>query len=264
VFGSGITAGIVTLVTIALSINQLILSRVFGSPNQLSDRLDGSKELRQRVEAAAGAPSSPTDPAAFLSLLAGTLTERATAARSIVERADSEPPTGVTESLSDIAEYGRSIDDSVEAGTSVTDVLNVIIGPQYGMNMRAVRHLQNAHGESLPADAIEELRSLDDLLESVAVVRQFFKTIALQQDFATLSRLLVYSGLMALLASLGLTLVYRTDSVTVPLETLPVLVPVALGIVVVPLAVFSAYVLRAATVAYRTVSVGPFVPPGER
>lgn len=34
--------------------------------------------------------------------------------------------------------------------------------------------------------------------------------------------------------------------------------------VVVPLAVFSASILRAAIVAYRTVSVGPFVPPEER
>lgn len=30
------------------------------------------------------------------------------------------------------------------------------------------------------------------------------------------------------------------------------------------MALFVAYVLRAATVARRTVSVGPFVPPGDR
>lgn len=41
-------------------------------------------------------------------------------------------------------------------------------------------------------------------------------------------------------------------------------VPLALGIVVVPLALFSTYVLRAATVAHRTVSVGPFIPPEGR
>ncbi len=43
---SGIASGTLTLVTVALSINQLILSRVFGSPNGLSDRLQGTRELR--------------------------------------------------------------------------------------------------------------------------------------------------------------------------------------------------------------------------
>jgi len=264
VFGSGLTAGMVTLVTIALSINQLILSRVFGSPNKLANRLQGARKLRGTLEEIAGEPSSPNDPAAFLSMLAKTLSERATLARSMVQRDDANPPAAVTDSLADISEYGQSIEAHVEAETPVTDVLNVIIGPEYAMNMTAVRHLQNAYGESLPADAMEELRSLDELLESIAIVRQFFKTIALQQDFAVLSRLLVYSGLLALLASIALTLVYRTDSVTVDPAMLSVLVPLALGVTVVPLAIFSAYVLRAATVAYRTVSVGPFVPPGER
>lgn len=48
-----------------------------------------------------------------------------------------------------------------------------------------------------------------------------------------LSGLLVHSGLVALLAS-------------------------------VPLALFAAYIHRAATIAHRTVPVGPFVPPSER
>lgn len=264
VFGSGLTAGIITLVTIALSINQLVLSRVFGSPNKLADRLDGSRELRGRVQTLAGEPASPNDPAAFLALLATTIDERAESARAMVRRADSEPSAAVTDSLAEIAEYGRSIEDHVEAQRPMTDVLNVVIGPEYAVNMAAVRQLRNGFEESLPADALEELRALDELLESLAVVRQFFKTLALQQDFAVLSRLLVYSGLIALLASVSLALVYRTDSVTVAPAMLSVVVPLAMGVVVVPLAVFSAYILRAATVASRTVSVGPFIPPEER
>ena len=69
VFGSGLTSGIVTLLTVALSINQLVLSRVFGSVDVLTERLNGSRELRQTVESIAGVPSSPNDPAEFLSLI---------------------------------------------------------------------------------------------------------------------------------------------------------------------------------------------------
>lgn len=264
VFGSGLTAGIVTLVTIALSINQLILSRVFGSPGQLRDRLDGSRKLRGRVMELAGEPSSPNDPAAFLLLLARTLDDRATAARRAVERGSQDSPDELTDSLEDIAEYGRSIDEHVEEETPIVDVLSVIVGSEYATNMTAVQHLHNVHEESLPAEANTEFKALNDLLESLAVVRQFFKTLALQQDFAVLSRLLVYTGILALLASLSLSLVYTVDTVAVDPSLLPVLVPLAFGVAVAPLAVFSTYVLRAATVAYRTVSVGPFVPPDER
>lgn len=264
VFGSGLTAGVVTLLTIALSINQLILSRVFGSPNQLVDRLDGARDLRARVEDLAGEPSSPNDPAAFLSLLAATLSDRATAALRATGRSEGEPPPAVTAAMEDIAAYGRSLDGTVEPEEPVADVLGAITGTEYAMNMAAVGHLRSEHGAALSGDTRAELRAVEELLESVAVVRQFFKTIALQQDFATLSRLLVYSGLVALLASVSLTLVYRTGSVTLPPPTLRVVVPLAFGVVVTPLALFAAYILRAATVAHRTVSVGPFVPPSER
>jgi hypothetical protein len=263
-FGSGLTAGIVTLVTIALSINQLILSRVFGSPNELLDRLEGSRELRGRVEELAGRPSSPNDPAAFLSLVATTVSERATTALSMTDAGDSKPPIEVTRTLEDVAEYGRNIDSRVNADTPVVDVLGVIVGSEYAINMVAVRHLRNEHAGALSAEVEAELGAVDELLESVAVLRQFFKTLALQQDFATLSRLLVYSSLAALLVSASLTLVYRTGSTTLATSTLSIVVPLGLGAAVTPFAVFAAYILRGATVAHRTVSVGPFVPPEER
>jgi hypothetical protein len=61
-----------------------------------------------------------------------------------------------------------------------------------------------------------------------------------------------------------MALVYRTDTVMISPSALAVLVLVAVGVVVAPLALFGAYIIRAAMVAYQTLSVGPFVPPGER
>ncbi|MGB9933414.1 hypothetical protein [Haloarcula amylolytica] len=264
VFASGIISGVVTLVTIAVSINQLVLSRVFGSPGKLSDRLDGSRDLRERVERLADQPSSPNDPAAFLSLLSTTLSERATAALSGIEQSATDSPAEIADALTDVAEYGRSINTQVEDETPITDILGIIVGSEYAMNIAAVRHLRNEYGESLSATTRAEMEALDELLESVAVVRQFYKTLALQQDLAILSRHLIYTGLTALFVSISMALVYRTETVMIPSSTLVILVPVAVGVVVSPIALFSAYILRAATVAYRTVSVGPFVPPGGR
>ncbi|WP_372480905.1 hypothetical protein ACAH01_16050 (plasmid) [Halomicrobium sp. HM KBTZ05] len=263
-FGSGLASGIVTLLTIALSINQLVLSRVFGSLDTLTSRLTGSRDLRRTVESIAEVPSSPNDPAEFLSLIATTLRDRADGVVTTADDSDWEPPVEFTSALGDIAAYGDSIDSHLEANTNVNDTLDVVLGPEYALNMAAVQHLQTEYAASIPEAALAELHDIEALLESIAVVRQFYKTIAVQQDLATLSRLLVYSGITALLATVAVTLVYRTGSVTLPHAVLPAVVSVGFGLVVVPLALFVAYVLRAATVARQTVSVGPFVPPRSR
>jgi hypothetical protein len=257
-FGGGITSGVITLLTIALSINQLVLSRVFGSADTLDERLDGARELRQTVESIAEVPASPNDPAQFLSLIGATLSDRA---ERLVASSGRDPPEELTDALRDVAAFGESIDTQLESNTSVNDVLGAVLGPEYAYNMTAVRHLEKEYGGSIPEDALVTFRDVEKLLESIAVVRQFYKTLVIQQDLARLSRQLVYSGMAALIAAVVVTLVYRTSSVTLPVEVLPVVVSVGIGVIVAPLALFVVYILRAATVALHTVSVGPFVPP---
>jgi hypothetical protein len=264
IFGSGLISGLLTLMTIALSINQLVLSRVFGTPAGLADRLEGARELLRKVEGLADRPSSPNDPAAFLSMIAVTLSGRAADLLTRRESTDWSPPPEVTSALRDLVEYGQNIDEAVDEQTTVATALSAVIGTEYAVNMVAVHHVLNEHAATFPADVQREFQALEELLESIAIVRQFYKTIALQQDFAQLSRLIVYSGFVALLTALTLTLVYRTNSVTLPPSVLPLLVSLGLGVVLTPLVVFVVYILRAATVARQTISVGPFVPPDTR
>jgi hypothetical protein len=263
-FASGLISGTVTLVTIALSINQLVLSRVFGSPNELFDQLSGTRDLRGRVREHAGESSVPNDPAEFLELVAGTLTERANRLASAVENADGDQPQAVEDYADGIAAYGGSITEKIESQTAIVNVLEVILGTEYAQNMTATEHLRNEYGDRLSEAADAELDAIEDLLGAIAITRQFFKTLSLQQDFARLSRVVAYSGLVALAASISMALIYRPDSVTVPAQYLPVVFSLGVGVIVAPLAVFIAYVFRAATIARHTVSVGPFVPPEER
>ena len=258
-FASGLISGTVTLVTIALSINQLILSRVFGSPSGLSQKLQGTRDLRERVRGHAGEPAAPNDPAAFLDLLATTLTARADNLREVA--AEAGRPAAVLDYADGIAAYGESIAGSVEEQTPIVDVLDVILGTEYAKNLTATEHLRNRYGEELSEATTDEVDAIEELLESVAVTRQFFKTLSLQQDFARLSRVVAYTGLLALLASVVLALVYRTNSVTIPVQFLPVVISLGIGVIFTPLCIFIAYVFRAATIARHTVSVGPFVPP---
>ncbi|WP_255167939.1 hypothetical protein [Natrononativus amylolyticus] len=262
-FGSGLISGTLTLVTVALSINQLILSRVFGSPDGLRDKLDGTRELRTRVRDHAGESATPNDPAEFLSLIAETLSDHAdrfetTAGGSV----DGEP--SVRSYAEGIRSYGESIDEKIENGTNIVDVLVVIIGTEYARNLTATEYIGQELEESLSEEASEELEAIDDLLESIAITRQFFKTLSLQQDFARLSRVVAYTGFVALLTSIVLTLLYRPEGMMIDPAYAPLVVSVGLGIILTPLTIFIAYILRAATIGRRTVSVGPFVPPEDR
>lgn len=260
-FSSGLTAGVVTLITVSLSINQLVISRVFGTVNSLTVRLDGARELHEDVAALAGQPSSPNDPAAFLSLIARTLRDRADTLRAMGESDEWDAPDEVTDAVRDIGTYGENIDSRLEDNASVNYVLTVLLGTEYAVNLRAVQHIRNKYAESAPEAVRTEIRAVEDLLETVAIVRQFYKTIALQQDFAELSRMIVYTGLLAFVTTIVLTLLYRESAVTISPSTVPLVVTLGLGVVTTPLAIFVSYILRAATVAWRTVSVGPFVPP---
>ncbi|WP_255196165.1 hypothetical protein [Halorarius litoreus] len=263
-FASGLTSGAITLLTIALSINQLILSRVFGSPNELRGRLDATRDLRTQVETLADRPSSPNDPSAFLSLLGKTLAKRTTELLGAIDRSEWDAPPPVAATIQTVGEYGRNIAEHLDRGDEIVGVLELIIGPEYAQNIVAIHHHRNANADSISEAVDAEFQATEDVLEAIAIVRQFFKTIALQQDFAHLSRLVVYLGLTALVVSMSLALIYRPDSVTVPLSVLPVVVSLGVGVVVSPLAIFVAYIFRAATIAYDTISVGPFIPPQGR
>jgi hypothetical protein len=259
--GSGIVGGLITLLTIALSINQLIISRVSHPIESLADRPDGARELREDVETLVDRMATPNDPAAFLSLIATEVTARSETLLGLGESSEWDPPAELRETVENFQAYGSSIDDNLEKEMAVSDTLNVIIGPEYAFNITAVSYLQEKYAETLPAQAKMELQGIEDSLESIAVVLQFYKAVAHTQVLARLSRLLGYSGLGALLYAIALALIYRSGSVTVPSNLVPALVTFGTAVIVLPLALFVSFLLRSATIARETVSVGPFVPP---
>ncbi|WP_129114459.1 hypothetical protein [Halegenticoccus tardaugens] len=266
---SGVLAGLLTLITVALSLNQLVLSRVLGAPAELTGKLDENLEFRRRVEDLAGEPSSPNDPAAFLVLIAETLQERVAALRRAVEEAsgdaeESDLAAEIESYADDLASYAEHLREA-EGTDNTVDTLLVIFGSEYATHITETRRLERAHGDRLAEEALEELDAILELLKAVATVRQFFKTLAIQQDLARLSRRLIYLGLLAVLAAYYLTLVYReVPSTTIPVSSLSLVASAGTAIVFSPIALLLSYLLRVGTVSLYTVSVGTFVPPEEQ
>ncbi|WP_313694821.1 hypothetical protein [Halorarum halobium] len=263
VLASGMLSGLLTLVTVALSINQLILSRVFGTPSDLSDTVEGSIEFRQRVEDIADRRVSPNEPSEFLALMGRTLTDRAEYLRANLDGnvSDAAAARQFVDGLTDYGDHVANAGDTTDA----FEVIRMSLGTTYAEFLTDARRLKPS-AQVLwdeEADALEEVLSL---LKAVATMRQFYKTLAIQQDLARLSRRLIYTGFAAVLVSLYLAQVYTASSslpTTLPESVMPVVVSAAFGVLLSPFVVLVVHLLRVATVTLYTASVGSFIPPVE-
>ncbi|MUV57600.1 hypothetical protein [Halogeometricum sp. CBA1124] len=77
--GSGVLSGLATIITVMLSINQLILSRIFGAPNDLNDRLDATLDFRRDAAAVLDVTTVSNDPGTFLVEISEAVRDRASA-----------------------------------------------------------------------------------------------------------------------------------------------------------------------------------------
>lgn len=264
---SGVTSGLLALVTVSLSINQLLLSRVFGSPDELSDRLDGTESFRERISTAADRPLPQNDPKAFLLAVATALGEHGD---RLADELGADAPDELAEFPGELTAYADSVADAIESGTregksNTMDVMASILGPEYAYGLTKIPRLQDRYADRLADGAAVEFEAALELLKGIAIFRQFLKTVAVQQDLARLSRLVAYSGVAALATTFVATLFYKASSgaVVSPAVLRPA-VSLALGVAVVPLALLVSYILRIATISRYTVSVGSFVPPEEQ
>jgi len=263
VLTSGGLGGLLTLVTLTLTINQLILSRVFGSPGGLESRFEGSVDFRRTVESVAGLRADVSDPGTFLASIGSALEYTGAAARAAVA-SRSTVPEGFEGYADHLVAYGRSL-DRAGADSTTADVLLLILGPEYANLYNASRAYSD--DESLPEDARRHAGNAAELMKGVAVSRQFYKTLVIQQDLARLSRRMAVLAFVAVPGVYWMSTVYIESSppTTTVGESAIVPVVVALtGLLFAPLALLLSYILRVATITLYTASVGPFVPPEER
>ena len=257
---SGIVAGQLTLLTVTLSINQLILSRMFASPPEIRERLQGTVDFRGRVGDVVGEGTPPVNPQPFLETIARALSARAEELAEIGRVTGSERQETIEECAASLQRYAEMIQDLVDDERMETlHVVSLLPHEAYVRNAVTVEALQ-ADGNFLPERTVELLGDVSTLLAATTIARQHFKTIAIQQQLARLSRYIVYTGIPSISAAAVLALAYTSTGGLKVSE--PFVRPVvALGVAAFmsPGVLLSAYVLPLALVAERTVATGPFL-----
>lgn len=262
---SALIAGNFTLVTIVITVNQLVLSREFGKPHTLRERNEGIQAFRNDVETAVGQSIDPADPRRFLRTIVGALHDHATRLRETTTGLDDPQLVDEIETFtSAVRDQTADLDDDL-AGTQFGkfDVLVSLLFYRIAWQLHGARRLRKGHGEALPADAVDLLEDINTLLRQLNISRQYLQTLYLQRELAQLSRLLLYVGFPALLVSAITMMAYPTDIRTVgsPLA-LQTAVIVASTVAFVPLAILLSYVVRISTIVSRMALLSPFISNG--
>lgn len=262
VFG-GFVSGNLTLVTVVVSINQLLLSQELNTPGEISSQIQNVVEYREGVEDAAGCVA-PVEPLAFLRLLFENTRREAQRLGGLTFHGT---PPEERRKIDDLVEYVTERMDEIDelldrSQTSTFDVLSVTLTTNYARQINRIRRLQAAHGEELPELVTDSLERLVDRFREIDIARQYFKSIYLQEELSSISRVLLYAGGLAEVVAAAVLLSFTASGgSSIPRPALLVVLPVAVAICFLPLAVLASFVLRAATVTKRTVATLPFTTP---
>lgn len=260
---SGMVAGTFSLVTLVVSINQLILSREFSAVSEARDRLEGIMDLRREVEDATGVPASPAAPARLLELVIETIHDRAGTLAESVEEQDDEELRKVVEAYADyVRESTDRINQRMEGAHSGTfEAVSASVRYDDPWQLHLARNLRNRYEGELDRGSVEAFDDLIEAIERFGVAREQFKTTYLQRELTRFSQLTILCGVPAVLAALLIGFLYGDlGGPAIAVDRLPVVVSALLAVVASPLALLASYILRTATITRRTASTGPMLP----
>lgn len=267
-------SGVILLVSIVVSVASLVVSQELSPVGRQRERIEQSREFRRQTEEVLDREVSPAEPAAFLRAITRAVLTKAQAFDDAVSGRPGGHP-GVDEAVegdlqsevdafletvaADTERVNRTL-RSAEFGTF--ELLLAAMEYDYAQQLYALRRLRSRHGAQLSEEATAAVEDLMDALEYFLAAREYFKSLYYEREFATLSSDLLYVSLPAIVvvsyAILAVDLQF-IDGATLGISHVLLFAGAAYTVALGPFAVLTAYVLRVAAVAKKTLSAGPFI-----
>lgn len=260
----GLMAGNLTLVTIVLAINQLVLSREFRAPGELREHIRDVISYRNDVEKTTNRNVVPVSPSDFLIVLLDGTRENAQRLGGVVRGLETnslvrEVDAFVTEITTNIDPVRDELAFSEEG---IFTALVATLETNYSHQLNEAHRLQTLYKDDLSPSEHEVLAEVIESLQQVDIARQYFKSLYIQSELASLSRILLYVGVPAVGSAIILFLIYAggpSPAVAMTYLSAFVLLVVVLGFSL--LAILFSFVIRIAVVAQQTVAITPFTNP---
>ncbi|MFD1563810.1 hypothetical protein ACFR99_09640 [Haloarchaeobius amylolyticus] len=263
---SAFIGAIITGTSIVVTINQLVLSQELGAVGDQRERMQEAMDFRYDIEDELTMDVTPPEPAAFLYELVAGIQEEANEFESMIA-ADSghsdDLEAKVNTYVDELTENARSVNRNLEGAQFGTfEVIWNALNFNYSRKIYDARKLRAGHRDELSDDANEEIDEMITLLKFFGPAREHFKTLYFQWELINLSRALLYVAIPALTVMGGM-LMYVNASVlpgtTLGIDNLVWVTSAGFVVGISPFVIFIVYVLRIATVAKRTLAMGPFI-----
>ncbi|WP_338729684.1 hypothetical protein [Haladaptatus sp. DJG-WS-42] len=262
-FQAFVTA-IITGVTLVVTLNQLVLSQELGPIGDQHERMEGAMQFQADVEDTLETQVSPAEPARFLRTIIEATGEQA------VRLADTLDGDLSDDEREEIIRFTDSVEENAagvadrldDAQFGTFDVLSAALDFNYSWKVYEARRIQNTYGGQVGANANSALDDLRETLTFFGPAREHFKTLYFQWELINLSRAMLYAAVPALIVATA-SIIYLDASAVMGtflgLDMLIWVVSAAAAISIVPFVILLAFIMRIATVAKHTLSIGSFI-----
>ncbi|UPM45138.1 hypothetical protein [Halocatena salina] len=255
---SSIITGNITLITVVVSINQLLLSRGFETPGELQSQLQSIIEYRSEVEEAAD-QIAPVQPLGFLRLLFENTRDKAQLIGDDADEHSKSVANDIDELVTELTDHIDEIQEHLDQPEMNTfNVLSTTLTTNYARQINHARQIRSHYEGRLSETTTDALDQLIDRLQEIDIARQYFKTIYLQEELSSVSRLLLYAGLPAETVAIVFLVVLTSTPAVTGSVLYSLAFPLAVTVGIMPLALLFSYIIRIATVIQRTAATIPF------
>ena len=260
---STMISAIITGVTLVLTISQIVISQENGPLGDQRERMSNTMDFRDYTEELTGSPTPP-DPSAFLRALILESKDHAEQLRESIADNDNDDLRGevdeFTNSLIENADTVSSRLDGKSFGSF--DVLSGALDYNYGWKVFQTERIADTYTDDLSAESFETLDELKTVLTMFGPAREHVKTLYFEWELISLSQMILYLSVPALIVAGFMTTFLGGSSLSGVVLGVSVLVwvtSISFVITCLPFLLLISYIARIATIAKRTLAIGPFI-----
>lgn len=253
-------------VTLVVTISQLVLSQELGPLDDQRQRMSGSVSFRGDVEDIFDA-ASPPEPSAFLQALVENASYKAQSLRDEVAGTSNDEVEDRVNSLVDsVVDNSEVVSDELEDRTfGEYAVVKAALDYNYSWKIFRARRLRDSHADDLSDEAYRSLVDLIDVLSFFGPAREHIKTLYFEWELVDLSRGILGMAIPSLAITSALASYLAPTSfpgATLGIDNLVWINSAGITIGSLPFLFLTVYILRLATIAKRTLAIGPFILRG--
>lgn len=260
---STMIGAVITGVTLVVTISQLVISQENGPLGDQRQRMSDAMDFRTYAKDMIG-ETIPADPSAFLRTLIDVTQSRANELNESIAASShndlQEEMEEFNESVTGNAETVKEQLDGAQFGTF--DVLSAALNFNYGWKIFQVERMNDEYADSLTDEQRELFTELKTSLSMFGPAREHIKTLYFEWALINLSQLILYAALPALFVA-GSMLAFvgsgTFTGVTFGVSDILLVVGAAFTVTLIPFILLLVYILRVATIAKRTLAIGPLI-----